>query len=458
MSNEAKQKKVSLIFLPPSQKLWWAGFYLFLLCTASCNTTEPPTPPDEPIPVLKLELEDVSCTEAWITLKANNLQLPATLNLLKDNTITKTINLQTADTLLYIDSLLPNQTYKFHSVIQSIDHSSNEISVTTLDTTSHNFNWQIFTFGEHGNSVLFDVAIVGDEIWAVGAIYMKDSLGNLDNNAYNAVYWDGQKWELDRIPYYYQGQPFYHPIQSVYAFGSNDIWFCGNGVIHWDGNNFNPVQIPSIVWGPYQMNKLWGSSSSDLYVVGNNGNIAHWNGSKWTKIESGTDVDLLDIWGSPDGTVWACGYTGDYATTVLLRYDGTIWNKLYEGSPNNQNNNEYIGPIAGVWTNSNFFTYVTNWAFIYTQPNNNTLDIKRITPWFSDVAFAMRGTDHNNIFIAGQDGLVGHYNGVTYTEFNELKENAKNYLGVAVKDNIAVAVGVKYGGLSSQAVISIGRR
>jgi hypothetical protein len=299
---------------------------------------------------------------------------------------------------------------------------------------------------------------VGNEIWAVGQIYMKDSLGNPDNNAYNAVHWDGAEWKLFRIMFYTfcpqgTGSGSY-PARAVFAPDSENIVIASGSQVAYINNG---IQI-SRECIPASVNKLWGSSSSDLFVAGNNGNIAHWNGSNWTKIESGTTVDLLDVWGSPDGTIWACGYNSEDAFTSLLRYDGTQWNKVYEGSPNNQNNNEYIGPIAGIWTNSKYFTYVTNWAFIYTQPNKNTLDIRRITPWFSDVAFAMRGTDHNNIFIAGQDGLVGHYNGVNYTEFNELKENGKNYLGVAVKDNIAVAVGVKYGGLSSQAVISIGRR
>jgi hypothetical protein len=448
-----------------SQKCLSVIYYFFLILfffpQLSCNTTEPPDP--KPDPALNLELEDVSCTEAWITLTTNNLQLPATLNLIKDNTITKTINLQTADTLLYIDSLLPNQTYNYR--VSGIGNpvsgiNSNELSVTTLDTTSHNFNWQIFTFGEHGNSVLFDVAIVGDEIWAVGAIYMKDSLGNLDNNAYNAVYWDGQKWELDRIPYYYQGQPFYHPIQSVYAFGSNDIWFCGNGVIHWDGNNFNPVQIPSIVWGPYQMNKLWGSSSSDLYVVGNNGNIAHWNGSKWTKIESGTDVNLLDVWGSPDGTVWACGYTGDYATTVLLRYDGTIWNKLYEGSPDNQNNGLYVGPISGGWTNSNYFTYILNWGALYRQDNKDQLDLTSLSypPFFYDVSFTISGNEKNDILVSGQGGMLGHYNGVRFYDLTDLRRNSIQYLGSELKDDLFVLVGWDYSAITRKAIITMGNR
>ncbi len=267
---------------------------LFLL--QFCNSIEPPDGQ-----AMSLKLEDVSCTEAWIELTTNNIQLPATVNLLQDG---ETINVQTEDTLLYIDSLLPNTSYMFHTFIQSSSHTSNELSVTTLDTTSHNFTFETWTFGEHSSSVLYDVAIIDENnIWAVGEIYMNDSLGQPDAKRYNAVMWNGIDWNIVRIPYNYQGTDFYHPIQSIFAFGPNDIWFCGNGVIHWDGNGFVPIEIPTNVWGPYQMNKLWGSSSSDLYVVGNNGNIAWYNGSQWIRIESGTDVDLLDVWGTPDGSI-----------------------------------------------------------------------------------------------------------------------------------------------------------
>ncbi|MBS4033409.1 MAG: glucosyl transferase [Ignavibacterium sp.] len=434
-------------------------FFLLLLCTTSCNKVDPP--PD--LTVLTLKLEDVSCTEAWITLTTNNLQLPATFNLLIDNNVTKTINLQSADTLLYIDSLLPNQTYNFK--LSGIGNpasgiNSNELSVTTLDTTSHNFTWQTFTFGEHSNSILRDVAIIDENnMWAVGEIRIADT-SSVGYTLYNAAQWDGNEWNLHRIMFYTVcGQQHQNAYQasSVFLLPENEICIAMKGDQIAKIENGIHTKTLCLPW-LFSLNKIWGKSSDDIYTIATNGNIAKYQTGTWSQMQSGTTVDLLDIWGSPDGTVWACGYNSEDAFTSLLRYDGTQWNKVYEGSPNNQNNNEYIGPIVGVWTNSNFFTYVTNWAFIYTQPNNNTLDIKRITPWFSDVAFAMRGTDHNNIFIAGQDGLVGHYNGVTYTEFNELKENAKNYLGVAVKDNIAVAVGVKYGGLSSQAVISIGRR
>ncbi|MEP0862715.1 MAG: glucosyl transferase, partial [Ignavibacterium sp.] len=267
-----------------------------LLFTAGCKQTTEPKLDAE----LTLELEDVSCTEAWIKLTTNNIQLPATINLLKNNSISQVYVLSTQDSLLYIDSLLPNQTYKFKVVLNATNNpqpTTNELTVTTMDTTSHNFTWQTFTFGEPGagSSTLYDVAIIDENnIWAVGEIYLLDSLGNPDPNAYNAVHWNGQQWELKRIPIYLpSGYPFYPVIKSVFAFNSNDIWF--EAGIHWDGNSFK--QIPFNIQWSGNVNKLWGSSSEDLFAVGNNGNIAHWDGRKWTKIESGTDLRINDIWG-----------------------------------------------------------------------------------------------------------------------------------------------------------------
>ncbi|BDQ03915.1 glucosyl transferase [Ignavibacterium sp.] len=443
---------------------------LLLFATSCKQTTEPKLEAE-----LKLELEDVSCTEAWIKLTTTNLQLPATMNLLQDGNLSETISLLSADTLLYVDSLLPNKTYKFQATIQLYlpkagiqpfnhsgfpaegRHSSNELTVTTMDTTSHDFTWQSWEFGQHSSSTLYDVAIIDENnIWAVGEIYMLDSLGNPDPNAYNAVHWDGTKWELKRIYFYtFCGQQSMgsYPAKSIFAFGPNDIWIGmdGSQVVRWNGQSQSEP-----ICTPVSINKLWGSSSEDLYAVGNNGNIAHWDGVKWTKIESGTDVDLLDVWGSVGETIWACGYNSSYALTVLLRYVGKNSNKVYEGSPNNQNNNEYIGPISGVWSNSKFFTYVASWGKIYRQPDSNILNIKRVTPNFSDVAFTIRGTAHNNIFISGQHSLIGHFNGVTYKEITELKNQDRYLLKIDTKNKLLVAVGYSYYGIvGSTAVIYI---
>ena len=434
-----------------------------VLITASlfnaCNTTEPPGNQ-----TLTLKLEDVSCTEAWIQLTTNNLQLPTTINILKNNTVAQTFSLSTQDTLLYIDSLLPNQTYKFKVVLTNNPQptsypqppTSNEVSVTTMDTTSHNFTWQTFTFGDAGagSSTLYDVAIIDENnIWAVGEIYMLDSLGRPDPNAYNAVHWDGTKWELKRIYTYSACSSIdYAPLKSIYAFAENHIVVTSGGGLWWfDGKKWNSeCSINPLLTGA--INKLWGSSSNDLYAVGNNGNIAHWDGRKWTKIESGTDLDFLDIYGANDTK------TNNQQILAVCSRNLPLDKGIYkiEGNTAIEIPSEPIQwQLAGVWFIPNRHYYVVG-AGIYEKNfltdskwKENALDITHyITP-------KIRGNNLNDVFAVGAFGEALHFNGVSWRSYiEETGINSGGYFSVSLVNNTLTAVGYK----NQSAVVVKGKR
>lgn len=424
--------------------------YTMLLISSCKQATEPRLAPE-----LALTLEDVSCTEAWIQLTTTNLQLPATLTLYKNNVAHNNI-LCYGDTLLYIDSLLPNQTYKFKVVLTNNPQpttypqppTSNEVTVTTMDTTSHEFSWQSWEFGgDCGSSSLYDVAIIDENnIWAVGEIYLRDSLGNCDPNAYNAVHWDGTKWELKRIPIYLgSGFPFYPVIKSIFAFSENNIWF--EAGIHWDGISFKQVPF-NIQWNG-NVNKLWGSSSEDLYAVGNNGNIAHWDGRKWTKIESGTSTDINDIWGikysTSNSSLVLCTVSnrdnlGEYK---LLSIFGNI-TKEYFSLPYTR--------LYGVWFNSSRSIYIVgDGAFVYKNNFLRTIDLG--TNYFLT---RVKGNGLNDIYISSSDAKIYHYNGLDWKEQNNYIFG--KYEGMDVKGNTIALVGYNIEGVViDKAIITIGK-
>ena len=424
---------------------------------ASCNTAEPPVPPITPQPKTILTTEDVSCLEAWINLEIENIDLPVNVSLLKDSTTVFQINnLTSNDTILYIDSLLPSQTYKFQSIIQSTNQSmevrSNELTVTTLTPTSQNFTWQAYSWGMHSSSEINDIAIIDENnIWAVGEIYMNDSSGNPEPKRYNAIKWNGTNWTVIRIPYNYQGEDFYNPIQSVFAFGQNDIWFCGNGVIQWNGNSYLPITISSNVWGPYQMNKLWGSSSNDLYVVGNNGNIAHYNSSQWTKIESGTDIDFRDIYGSVNKEtneleiISLASNSGINQRKKIVRIkDQTVETLPDSGLANYLST---IWFISGRKYCIGGQGYYESRTFGPVWERNNTIPPFHIT--------SIRGAGLNDIVLGGSFGLLMHYNGVSWMNYAYITASYFDVISeVAIKDNTIVAAGFK----GSKAVVLIGKR
>jgi hypothetical protein len=170
-----------------------------------------------------------------------------------------------------------------------------------MDTTSHNFTFETYTFGGNGGScVLYDVAIIGENnIWAVGDISISDTSIN-GYTTYNAVHWDGNNWELLRVMFYsicgQQHQDAY-PASSIFAFSESDIWIAMRGSQVARLNKTTQLATYCI---PVSVRKLWGTGNQSIYAVGVNGQIARYNGSQWGRIESGTDGIITDVWGVTD--------------------------------------------------------------------------------------------------------------------------------------------------------------
>ena len=323
-----------------------------------------------------------------------------------------------------------------------------------MDTTSHNFTWQTFEFGVITNqSHLFDVTIINENnIWAVGEIYMLDSLGRPDPNAYNAVHWDGTKWELKRIPIYLSsGYPFYPVIRSIFAFNENDVWF--EAGIHWDGISFKQVTF-NIQWSG-NVNKLWGSSSSDLYAVGNNGNIAHWDGRKWTKIESGTEISLSDISDNSSNEIFICGGNPSFGQGIILKSSvGINFSTFVEGAniPEPQLFNPRLyGSFSSIWFDHNSTLYsggnilfqnkFSKWSYVKSLPENFIGGNPGV--YYRGYITKVRGNASNDMWIVGDRNTVRHFNGLTWQQIGMPYDPQIDLVwrGMACKDNNTVIVG-----------------
>ncbi len=307
---------------------------------------------------------------------------------------------------------------------------------TSLDTTSHNFAWQIDTIGTF-NSILRDVAIINEnDIWVVGEIHNEDTdRWNEDSTEwlppYNAVHWDGIQWELERIYYFHNGSNFYRPIPSIYAFNNDDIWF-GN-FVYWNGNQYQSIQLN--ISFPSQANKIWGTSSNDIYIVGINGLIAHYNGNTWQKLESGTDLPIQDIWGTTTSN------TEPQILAIASEVIDSPHPKLIQISPDYINNLflPVYRSLHSVWFKSPQNIYLCGGG-VYYSTKNGFEQVHDLLPIFFR---RIRGTDLNNIWVVGDFGIAYHFNGNTWKQIPELWLSDGNYYGLAVKGNLVVMVGFK---------------
>jgi len=414
---------------------------------------------DDPFENHSLQLEaEAGVTEAWLSLHVEGLKNDAVYTLQRNGKTIFNSRLQTADTVVY-DSLLTPATgyrYRFYARENGEDSPAAHAALTTMDTTSHDFTWQSYEFGGvNGSSAFYDVAIIDEnDIWAVGEIHTEDTdRWNADSTVwlqpYNAAHWDGQKWELKRILFEFEGQKFYGQINSIFAFDKNDIWFGMGSVIHWDGEKYQSIKIPDQIF-PSLANKIWGTSSSDLYVVGNGGLIAHYDGTSWSKIESGTELDLLDIWGTDSDNIWVCGYTEPIAT-VILNYDGKEW-QTYHYLPFNEyiefNKNQISGPVRSIWTNRKNQLWLANYYGLYRANKSNNKSFKRYKPlikaWNGGTTFNIRGNDINDIMFVSDEDSFWHFNGKTFKNYPVMGNVDNLILAMAEMENGFIFVGFNF--------------
>lgn len=205
-------------------------------------------------------------------------------------------------------------------------------AVNTVKTTDGGANWVALTSGtaEDLNSVWGSSA---SNVWAVG------SGGGFFHHT------GGQTW-TEVSP---SGQQTTSPLYDAHGSGSSNVWAVGHGsqVYHHDGTSVQDPQgnsRPAWRWQTEPRNLggslnhwrgVWTSGPDDVFVVGGGGLIAHYDGTSWSLMNSGTTTNLSSVWGSGPTDVYVSGAGG-----LLLHYDGSSWSSLNSGVTNG---------ITGLW-------------------------------------------------------------------------------------------------------------
>ncbi len=446
-------------------------FLMILITIANFSCRDNPVGPDNGD--LHLSAEDVGVTDLFLRVKITPCSEPRMLTLTRDGQTLLATQYTKLDTLILCDSLLPRHTYKYTAILTGKDIFSTTtagLSVTTLDTTSHNFTWLVDTLGDGANSSLRDVTIVNDTcVVVVGEIHIRDSSGNWDPKLYNLALWNGAAWQLHEItfPTYGFGCTFsgYSPgaIRTIFSIGQRTVLVSdGVQIAKWDVDTV--IYYPCI--DPFQMLsgeilKIWGTSEENFYAVGRNGTIIHYNSGAWQKMESNTDVDLLDVWGSQDGSIiWACGWE-DFKPTVLLRLRNGMWETVFEDPfPFITREDSLSGILTSIWSSDKLKLFILTDIALYLTTSNSQTYAKRIqfpSTW-SGFPRRLRGSGVNDLSIVGEYNMIAHYNGVTWKHFTQFANQEGRVRSVAQRNNFVVVVGYNYDPINSRGSVFRGRR
>ena len=312
------------------------------------------------------------------------------------------------------------------------------------DTTSHDFSYRTFVIGEPG-SILYDVAVINDTLaYAVGEIYTLDSAGKVDLTPYGIAIWNGRDWRLHRVKAFYR--PDYGALIrafGIFAFSASDVWLADGDVYHWDGSSdtmtIHRIGVngtnPNPILDEYQgVIKIWGSSPSDLYAVGVRGAAAHFNGTSWRRIESGTTAPIQDVWGARDPK------TGEQ--TVLCAASDPTWFsdqriiRLHADGTADTLARNINRKVASVWFRSmeKIFTAGSG-VFIHSR-DAPWVEQAALPPYFT---FRVRGQNDNDVFAVGDRGLIAHNNGRDWRTW--IIPDIKSVKSCDYKGRTCVAVG-----------------
>ena len=146
----------------------------------------------------------------------------------------------------------------------------------------------------------------------------------------SAFHWTGKVWVTE--------QPMAHNLVSVWADpGTKEVFGVGftsvaPSVYHYfvhrtAAGTWEILADAMIVNGPL-LNGVWGSSATDVYIVGNSGTLFHWNGSVLAApTVAPPAVSLYGVWGSGADDLYAVGDNG----TILHSAGGNVWDVQSSG-------------------------------------------------------------------------------------------------------------------------------
>ncbi|MFC1924439.1 hypothetical protein ACFLT3_00615 [Chloroflexota bacterium] len=145
------------------------------------------------------------------------------------------------------------------------------------------------------------------------------------------------------------------------------------------------------------LHSIWGSSSTDVFAVGDWGAILHYDGSSWSEMSSGTTEDLWAVWGSSSSDVFAVGESG-----TILHYDGSAWNLMSGGD---------LKQLKGIWGSSATDVFAVGTGIILRYDGSAWSTMSSGTTGFLSAVWGSSATD---VFAVGKD-IILHYNGSVWS-------------------------------------------
>lgn len=257
-------------------------------------------------------------------------------------------------------------------------------------------------------TIVAGTALAADDAWAVGS---EGALVHWDGSGWSPVYTSRQLyfggiwaasptdiwvaattalWHDANGVWSHTDTPPYHRFRALWGTGPDNVWIVGDDgtLYNWDGSRLNDwTGAYTTFWSG-----VWGSGADDVWVVGGGPTLLHWTGTSWGEVSPALGT-LTAIDGTAANDIWAVGPSG-----VIAYWNGSNWSAATSPTTEDLNavwartaNDAWIVGNAGVVLHWNG----TVWQTVASGTTNRLL--------------AVWGVDSTTVWVAGQDGTILRY-------------------------------------------------
>jgi len=169
---------------------------------------------------------------------------------------------------------------------------------------------------------------------------------------------------------------------------------------------------------------VWGTADEQLFAVGDEGTILHFDGGRWQRMTSPSSARLHAVWGNARDCVYAVGEGG-----VVLQFDGVSWRVAYQGSLSLT-----LVAVTGFDTGEVFCVGDGGLVLRF-----DGLAWERVETGTSAAFFAVWGMDARHVLAVGEAGAVLRFNGERWDPFSVGVEHALYSVWGGALDDVYVS-------------------
>lgn len=250
----------------------------------------------------------------------------------------------------------------------------------------------------HFDGVAWDTILTADNVpyslvYSVAALPAGGCVATTSDDS--VMIWDGDSWTTSQAP---------GLIQAIWPV-SQETWIAvgrsegGDRVWLRDTIGWHVLFTPE---GPAFLNSVWASGEEDIYAAGYDG-LFHFDGLEWKDLRAVTTAPMSGLSGTSSSNVYVVGDGGR-----VLQWDGTSWRSLHSVEPGRASVLWAASPehlfLAGV--DGVIYEFVDGAWVEWVMPGSD--------PYYGERIYSLSGSSPDNVFAAlGQ--RVMRFDGSTWS-------------------------------------------